>query len=458
MTQPTRAPGPEPRRHGVAVGMLAASLLAIELLAGMQGYVTQTVLPLLAAELDGTHLYGPLDAAAQAPMFLVLPAGAWLLARFRLDRLLLTFTGVTILGAVTCALAPSMGVVVAGTVVRSLASGALATVSMGAIVRGLPARHRQLVLAGMSGTWVVSSLLGPLYAVAVSQSLGWRWAMVLHLPLLVAARAVAARSVPGDHDGTSGERVPWGWAAVLAVGSAALTAPLGAWSALAVLLGAALMLRAVAALLPAGTLHARGGRRAGLSALLAVAAAYFGSTLVLSVVAHDALGLAPHQYGVVIAVPGLTWAVCGLWTGTRPALDDRRFGVRSRRAGLSLLGGVLVVLTTTVVASGATAATAGLVLGAALLGGGMGSLYPDLLGRCLTRPDPDDGLTDAHAATAVVLAESVGLALASTTAFTWLGSGLGLVEDPRARATALYVALVVVGLLAVRRLAAAARA
>jgi MFS family permease len=458
MSEPPRAPEPEARRTGRSVGMLAASLLAIELLAGMQGYVTQTVLPLLAAELDGAHLYGPLDAAAQAPMFLVLPAGAWLLGRFRLDRLLLTFTGVTLLGAVTCALAPSMGVVVAGTVVRSLASGALATVSLGAIVRGLPARHRQLVLAGMSGTWVVSSLLGPVYAVAVSQSLGWRWAMVLHLPLLVAARAVAARHVPSAPEGAGREPVPWGWAAVLAAGSAALTVPLGAWSAIAVVVGAALMLRAVAALLPAGTLHARGGRRAGLSALLAVAAAYFGSTLVLSVVAHDALGLVPHQYGVVIAVPGLTWALCGLWTGTRPALDDRRFAVRTRRAGLSVLGGVLVVLTTTVVASGTTAATAGLVLGAALLGGGMGSLYPDLLGRCLTPPDPDDGLTDARAATAVVLAESVGLALASTTAFTWLGSGLGLVEDPRARATALYVALVVVGLLAVRRLAAAARA
>ncbi|WP_087508682.1 MFS transporter [Cellulomonas iranensis] len=451
---PTPADPVRPRRAIVA---LTASLLTIELLAGVQTYVTQTVLPLLVADLGGAHLYGPLDAAAQAPTFLMLPAGAWLLARFRTDRLLLWFTALAVVGSATCALAPSAGVLLAGTAVRAVAAGALATVSMGAIVRGLPARHRQLVLAGLSGTWVVSSLLGPLYAVAVAQHLGWRWALVLHLPLLVAARAVAARCVPSEPAAGAGERVPWGWAVVLAAGSLTLALPVGPWSALAVAVGAALMLRAAAALLPAGALRARRGRPAALSALLAVASAYFGATAVLSVVGHDALGLAPHAYGLVVAVPGLAWAVCGLWTGAHPALDDARFRRRGARAAWGLVAGAAVVAVTGALADRPALVLAGLLVGAALLGGGMGSLYPDLLGRCLARPDPDDGLSDARAATAVVLAEAVGLALATTAAFTWLGSGLGLVHEPRTRVVVLYAALVAVALVAARRLAAAAR-
>ena len=109
-------------------------------------------------------------------MFLTMPLGAWLLSRFRIGDLMLSLTLVTIAGALVCALAPSMPFFIGGTAIRALASGALATVGMGAISRGLPPRYRQLVLAGMSGVWLISSVIGPVYAVAVTSLLGWRWA------------------------------------------------------------------------------------------------------------------------------------------------------------------------------------------------------------------------------------------------------------------------------------------
>src|SRR4051794_30735103 len=214
-------PGTAPRGRPAPV-VLAVSLLAVEFLAGMQRYLSQTVLPLMAADLHGTHLYGPLDAAAQAPSFLMIPAGAWLLSRFRIASLMMWFTALTVCGAVLCAVAPSMGVFIAGTGIRAVAAGALATVGMGAISRGLPTRFRQLVLAGMSGVWLLSSVLGPVYAVAASSLLGWRWAMVLYLPVLVLARAMVARSVPERTGPVARERAPWAWATALAVGAAVL--------------------------------------------------------------------------------------------------------------------------------------------------------------------------------------------------------------------------------------------
>lgn len=436
---------------------LSVSLVFTEFLAGMQRYLSQTVLPLVASELHGAHLYGPLDAAAQAPMFLTMPLGAWLLSRYTVGRLMVLFTMVTVAGAVLCATAQNMGVFIAGTAVRALAAGALATVGMGAISRGLPSRYRQLVLAGMSGVWLFSSVLGPVYAVSVASTLGWRWAMVLYLPVLLVARLVIARYMPERTDEVAEEKAPWIWAILLAAGSVALSLPLGVWSIAAVVAGGGLMLWATAAILPTGTFRARDGRRAALTALLLTAAVFFGASMVLSVVAHDALGLDTVHLGFVIAAPGFLWAVAALWTGSHPALEDGPFRRRAVPAGTSIGVGVAVLLATTLLADDATSFV-GLLLGGALLGAGMGSLYPDLLGRCLSPPDADDGISQDRMAAAVVVAESVGLALATTAAYAWLGTGFGLVGAPIHRSQLLYAALIPLAVLMVHRLAAAGRA
>jgi MFS family permease len=443
-------------RGRLAVTMLAVSLLSVELLAGMQRYLSQTVLPLVASDLHGAHLYGVLDAAAQAPMFLTMPIGAWLLSRFRIGDLMLSLTLLTVVGAAVCALAPSMSVFIAGTAIRALASGALGTVGMGAISRGLPPKYRQLVLAGMSGVWVISSVIGPIYAVAISSLLGWRWAIVLYLPLLLLARMMIARYLPERTEESVPEKAPWTWSAVLAIGAVVLSLPIGVWSAVAVIIGGGLMLMATRELLPSGSFSASHGRRAGLSALLVTAAVYFGASMVLSVVAHDALGLEAREYGFIIAAPGFTWAIAGLWCGAHPAVGAA-FRRRVLPAGVAIGVGVAAILATTLVADTEGSAFVGLMLGTTALGLGMGSLYPDLLGRCLTQPEPGDGISQDRMAAAVVLAETVGMALATTLAYTWLGSGFGLIDTPLHRSQILYGALVPLAALMVTRLAAASR-
>lgn len=444
-------------QRGFAVAMLALSLVFVEFLAGMQRYLSQTVLPLMASDLDGARLYGPLDAAAQAPMFLMMPVGAWLLSRFKISHLMLFFTTMTVVGAAACAAASVMGVFIAGTAIRSMASGALATVGMGVISRGLPPKYRQLVLAGMSGIWLFSSVLGPVYAVAVSSVLSWRWAMLLYLPFLLLARLMIARYMPERTEQVAREKAPWKWSIVLATGSAVLSLPLGTWSAATVFVGAGLMLSASSAILPGGTFRATSGRRAGLTALMVTAAVYFGASMVLSVIAHDVFGFGPQQFGFIIAAPGFMWAVAGLWTGSHPALEDRKFRGRALPASTTIALGVVVIFAATLLASGASSAFICLLLGGALLGLGMGSLYPDLLGRCFSRPEKSDGISEDRMAAAVVIAESVGLSLATTLAYTWLGDGLGLVDDPAQRARWLYLILLPLAVVMVHRLWAAAR-
>lgn len=88
----------------------------------------------------------------------------------------------------------------------------------------------------------------------------------------------------------------------------------------------------------------------------------------------------------------------------------------------------------------------------------MGSLYPDLLGRCLSRPkEGDDGISDDQMAAAVVISESVGMAIATTSAYSWLGTGLGLVDDPLVRVRWLFLALIPFAMFMIARLVAASR-
>ena len=112
-------------------GHLALAVLVVELLAGMQIYLSQTVLPLLATEMGARNAYGLVTAAAQVPAFLTMPLGGAMLAWWRPDRLMTALTALLVVGAVVGALAPNVEVYVLGEILRGLAAGALATATMG---------------------------------------------------------------------------------------------------------------------------------------------------------------------------------------------------------------------------------------------------------------------------------------------------------------------------------------
>ena len=71
---------------------MALAVLVVELLAGMQIYLNQTVLPLLATEMGARNAYGLVTAAAQVPAFLTMPLGGAMLARWRPNRLMTALT------------------------------------------------------------------------------------------------------------------------------------------------------------------------------------------------------------------------------------------------------------------------------------------------------------------------------------------------------------------------------
>lgn len=407
-------------------GHLTIALLTIELIAGMQTYLLSTMRPLVAADLDGHHLYGAVTGITQVAMFLTIPVGAVLLGRYPAATLLIRLTALTALGAVVCAAAPTMEVFLAGRAIAGLASGALITVSYGAIVRSLPGPWRRMVLAGYAAVWVVASLLGPAYAAWISEALSWRWALVLYLPPLLLARIAVARQLR-----RLGEEVPdraaglsWRPALVLAVGVAgvSLLTSLDVWRISVAVAGAVVTILALGRLLPPGTARLARGRPAAIAAFAVLCGVYFGAEAIMAIVAHDVIGAQVSQVGALLMAGGLGWSVTGLVCGRLRPRDDRAY---RRRAGA---GALTVALGT---AGSALAAHAGalplLVAGWAVAGIGMGLVYLDTMDRILA--PAEDGLTEAQATTAAALGETVPTALISTVTAAVLGAAVA--EDGR---------------------------
>ena len=399
-------------------GHLALALLAVELLAGMQTYLNQTVLPLVATDLNARDHYGLVTGAAMFPTFVTMPLGGAMLSRWRAERLMTALTGVLVAGAVLGALAPDIWVYVAGEVLRGLAAGALATMSMGVIIAGLPDAWRRLFLAAGSAMWIVSSLLGPAYAAGVADAWGWRWALVGYVPVLVAARLIMAREIRGLTVSDDGARPPVVPALVLACGVAVIaTAPAGAWwLPIAGAVGLGLTAWSCARVFPAGAMRLQPGRPTAVIALAWMCAAYFSFDYLIAPAAHDVLGLEPAAIGAALTVAGLMWSLVAVYCGSHPAREP---GVYRRRTAA---GGVLFAVGSALVAGamGGIGPWWWLHAGWAVAGAAMGLSYQDTILRALTPPVelglPDDGIGDARAATAVTVAGSAGAASLGTLA------------------------------------------
>lgn len=428
----------------VRYGVLAAALLGLELLAGMQSYLLSTVVPVVAQDLDAHEYYGVMTAAAQVAMFLTMPAGPYLLQRVPVGRLLVHLTWLSVAGGVVSAAAPSVAVFVLGRALTGLASGALATVSLAAVVAVLPAGWRRAVLGGYSAMWVCTSLIGPAYAAWVTAALSWRWALVGYLPLLLVARVVVARQLRAGLDlGGARERLPAASAVVLAtgVGVLAVVGVRGVPPVAAVVAGAAgsaLAVGAASRLLPPGVLRLRRGRPAGVATLGLTTAAYFGAAAIVAIAVHDVLGGSTADVARVLTVGGLGWAVVGLLTARWPARDAGRYRARAAGGAVLLAGGLVAVaaaVTGRVGPDGVPVVVAG--WGAA--GAGIGLLYLDALNRVVDPPPEVDGVTVPRAAAAAVLVEAVASAVAATLCAALVGRAVAAPRPAAATATALVL-------------------
>jgi MFS family permease len=365
---------------------LAAGVVALEFAAAVTSFVSATLLPTLATALDASAHLGLLLAGPTLGLFVALPLAPAVLHRLGRRRTLAAGIVAYLGGAAVSATAVSAQVYAAGRFAGGLAGGLLAVFGVSAVIRELDERVRARVVAASSAMWILPAFVGPPATLALEHAVGWRWALLAPVPIVLAGRFLVARAVGGPTEEPAHRPVgrtllvPAGVALLLATRSPVLVAA-----------GAAVALVGVARLMPAGTARLRSGAPAALAAMLLFGTGWFGADGLVTVLFTDGYGTSVGLAAVVLSAAPLAWAVTSL--------------VVPRKVPPT----VGLALAATGVAAVASSSSYGLGLVAwTLAGAGIGLAYPGLYLRCTPAGGPAAAL-----ATAVITAEAFGALLGS---------------------------------------------
>jgi len=185
-------------------------------------FLTISLLPSAVADIGGQRLYAWVTTVYLVSSVVAATMVSALLARFGARVAYLGAAAVFGLGSVTCALAPSMEVLLAGRVVQGSAGGVLAGLGYAVINTALPQWLWTRASALVSAMWGFGLLLGPAFGGIFSQFGLWRWAFGALAILTAAIAAVVPLAIPGRGAGDDGA----GWDipiwSLLLLGSAAM--------------------------------------------------------------------------------------------------------------------------------------------------------------------------------------------------------------------------------------------
>jgi MFS family permease len=457
------------------IWLLTVGAVALVSLIAFESLAVSTVMPAVAAALDGLPLYAlGFGATVATSVVGMAVSGAWADARGP-RRPILAAVALFTAGLVLAGLAPTMTVFVAARALQGLGGGMLIVALYAMLGTSVPEAARPKVLAAFSAAWVVPGLVGPSLAGLMLHLWGWRSVFLL-VPAVAVPGAVltlvtvrdrapdagvtpdgapddAPDEAPAPGRGAGvGRRIAL--ATVAGLGATVLqlagSRDSAAWRAGAVL---ALVVVGTAAvrMLPAGTFRLVRGVPSVVALRGLIAAGFAAGETFIPLVLVREHGWSPTRAGLALTVGAVTWAAFSFRQGRVPEVD-RRYGF-ARTGSVSVAVGLVVALTCAL--PGAPGWLA--VLAWAFAGAGMGLAYAStsLLTLHLAAPERR-GEASADLTTSEALTTAVALAAAGAVFATLLPVGLGP-DDPAGPAPylAAFGVAVVVGLgsvVAARRL------
>src|SRR5215210_3104817 len=186
-------------------GALVAAILGSTVVA-VDATVVNVALPRIADDLGG-GLAGQqwvANAYLLTLSSLILVSGS--LADLYGERRVFTL-GVAAFGATSllCALAPSVELLVVARALQGVSGALLTPASLAIIVAVFPESERGAAIGSWTAWGGIGYLIGPLVGGQIVDSLSWRWAFAINVPVVLITLALAARYVP---EGRALERKP----------------------------------------------------------------------------------------------------------------------------------------------------------------------------------------------------------------------------------------------------------
>lgn len=437
--------------HGAAVIVMAGGIG----LYAMNLYFTAALMPSVVAELDGRQYFAWASTA-----YLVTAVVATMLV----GRLLVTrgsrsaYAIAAVLfgaGTLATALAPTMGLFVAGRALQGLGAGLLTGLGFATIRRVLPPTLWTRATGLISAMFGVGTLIGPVVGGAFAQVDAWRVGFGVLAAASVVLWALSRRALPAERPGREGAKPP---VPVVSMALLALTA--ASLSVTSLLAGPAVAVAVVAGVVLLGAFFAVDARdphgvlprltyARGLSAkwiYLTVAALCAGVMIenFIPLFAQQLAGASPLIAGLLGAVLSFGWTLAQLWSA----------GVSDRTARRLVRTGP-VLLTAGLVAFGLLQTDAAqawrVVLWAIVLliaGAGIGLAFPHLSVAAMSISD-DPG-ESAKAAAAVSTTQLIAFTLTSALAGNLIALGRESAVAAAQWVTFGIAAVTAVGILAAR--------
>lgn len=434
---------PARRRERVT---LAGITLVISVTA-FEAIAVATAMPTVARSLHGVGLFGwSFTAFLLADVVGLVDAGA------RVDRNGPTGALIGGLSFFSCGLlidglAPDMPVFLIGRALQGFGGGALIVAVYVLVARVFPEQGRPRVFAVMSGAWVLPSLVGPLFAGALTATVGWRWVFLGIAPLAALGAIVllpVVRVVGGGTGSSAARRLSTPGGLLLAAGLALAQLAgqrLDTFSPVLLVAGLLLMAAPLRRLLPAGTLRFAPGLPSVVLLRGVYSIAFFGAEaylpLTLTRVHHGSAAIV----GVPLTIAAVGWA-SGAWWQSRSGWSPRRL----LGAGFALVGlGVVALVAVTF--SSVSLWVAAPVWAVAGLGMGLGYPTVSVLTLGLSQPE-EQGANSAALQVCDVIGGIVGVATAATLV---VGFGAGHLDSAMRIADPLLAAASILGLALTRR-------
>ncbi|AWT45584.1 MULTISPECIES: MFS transporter [Streptomyces] len=189
---PPQGLGPRRRRTVLAVCCLSLFLV------GMDTTIVNIGLPAIGRDLGGgtRGLEWIVDAYTLVLAGLLITSGA---VADRVGRRRVFQTGLVVFGiaSVGCAVAPSLGVLVAARVVQGVGASMLSPVALAIVVNAITdPRERARAIGVWAAVFGVSMAAGPVVGGALVSAVGWRGVFWVNLPVIVGALVLSAVFVP----------------------------------------------------------------------------------------------------------------------------------------------------------------------------------------------------------------------------------------------------------------------